>query len=159
MNWQDDPEIQKRLRENAVRNGILRTAIIWTPLFLVALCALLFFAFDMITGGGRATWFLLVVLGLFTLLFGFQSIQALLDLRSEPRSLEDIIVRRWSRSDSLVMRSHYIRLGNGQILRGDLDLLGDVREDDVVRVRYYPHSAVLVSCERVRTEEEPAAAE
>lgn len=152
MNWQDDPEIQRQLRERAVRNGILRTAVVWTPLFVVAAGALLFFLFDVLTGGDRGTWFLLVVLGLFTTLFGFQSIHALLDLRGEPRSAEDLVVRRWSRTDSFVMKSHYIRLAGKQILRGDVDILDGVREGDRVAVRYYPHSAVVVSCERLPDE-------
>jgi hypothetical protein len=155
MSWQDDPEIQRQLRERAVRNGILRTALIWTPLFLLAAGALLFFLVDLLTGGDRGTWFLLVVLGLFTTLFGFQAIHALLDLRGEPKSIEDLVVRRWSRTDSFVMRSHYVRLASKQILRGDVDLLDGVREGDRVVVRYYPHSAIIVSCERIP--EEPGA--
>jgi len=153
MNWQDDPEIQRQLRERSVRNGILRSAIIWTPLFLITAGALLFFLFDMLTGGERGTWFLLVVLALFTTLFGFQSIHALLDLRGEPRETQDVVVRRWSRTDSFVMRSHYIRLASKQILRGDLDLLDGVREGDRVNVRYYPHSAVITWVERIESAE------
>ncbi|MCK9518514.1 MAG: hypothetical protein M0R74_05740 [Dehalococcoidia bacterium] len=152
MNWQDDPRIQQQLRERAVRNGILRTALIWTPLFVLAAGALLFFLFDVLTGGERGTWFLLVVLGLFTTLFGFQAVHALLDLRGEPRTTEDLVVRRWSRTDSFVMRSHYVRLAGKQILRGDVDLLDGVREGDRVLVRYYPHSAVILSCERLPAE-------
>ena len=153
MNWQDDPEIQRQLRERSVRNGILRSAIIWTPLFLITAGALLFFLFDMLTGGERGTWFLLVVLALFTTLFGFQSIHALLELRGEPRETQDVVVRRWSRTDSFVMRSHYIRLASKQILRGDLDLLDGVREGDRVNVRYYPHSAVITWVERIESAE------
>lgn len=149
IDWSDDPEIQRQLRERSVRSGILRTAIIWTPLLLLSAGALLYFAIDMLTGGGQATWFLLVVLGLFTTLFGFQSIQAILDLRARPRETEDIVTRRWSRSDSLVMRSHYIRLTGRTILRGDAYTLDGISEGDRVHVRYYPHSAVLVSAERV----------
>ncbi|MCC7364133.1 MAG: hypothetical protein IT303_07145 [Dehalococcoidia bacterium] len=147
--WQDDPEIQQRLREGRVRNGILRTAIIWTPLFLVSAVALVYFLADILTGGNQGTWFLIVVLSIFTVLFGFQAIQAIMDLRSEPRHTEDIVTRRWSRSDSLVMRSHYIRLASKQILRGDLDLLMEVKEGDRVSVRFYPHSAILVSLDRL----------
>lgn len=149
MNWQDDPEIQQQLRERGVRNGILRTAIIWTPFFLVCLGALLYFLVDLLMGGHKGTWFLIVVLGLFTTLFGFQSIQALLDLRAQPREVEDLVTRRWTRTDSLVMKSHYVRLSSGQILRGDVVILAEVREGDRVAARFYPHSAVLLSCERI----------
>lgn len=147
--WQDDPEIQRKLRERAVRNGIIRTAVIWTPLFLVSAVAFVYFLFDVLTGGDNGTWFLIVVLAIFTTLFGFQSIQALLDLRTEPRALEEVVTRRWSRSDSLVMRSHYIRLANKQILRGDALMLAEIKEGDRVSVRFYPHSAVLLSVEKL----------
>ena len=48
--WRNDSEIQQQLRERGVRNGILRTAVIWTPLFLVSAVALLYFLFDVLTG-------------------------------------------------------------------------------------------------------------
>lgn len=149
MNWQDDPEIQQQLRERGVRNGIVRTAVIWTPFFLLSLGTFLYFLVDLLTGGNKGTWFLIVVLGLFTTLFGFQSIQALLDLRSKPREVDDVVTRRWTRTDSLVMKSHYVRLGAGQILRGDPVTLAEIREGDRVVARFYPHSAVLVACERI----------
>lgn len=155
MNWQDDPELQQAQYEHGVRNGILRTAIIWTPLFLITGGALLYFLFDLLTGGDSGTWFLIVVLGIFTTLFGFQSIQALLDLRTSPRETEAVVTRRWSRSDSFVMKSHYIKLGSRQILRGDILLLDGVTEGDRVHVRYYPHSAVLVAVQRLGRVEEP----
>ena len=50
MNWKDDPHLQAALAENRVRGGLVRSAIIWTPLFLVALGAFVFFAFDEATG-------------------------------------------------------------------------------------------------------------
>ena len=57
------------------------------------------------------------------------------------------MTRRWSRSDSLVMRSHYLRLGK-RILRGDVDLLANIKEDDWVEVTFYSHSAVIVWVEK-----------
>lgn len=129
------------MRARSVRNGILRSAVIWTPPFVACLGLLLFFLYDQVTDGGRGTIFLLVVLAIGSLLFGSQSIQALRDLFGTTRSVEGVVTRRWSKMDSLVMKTHYVRIGK-TILRGDYDLLGDIQAGDTIEVRYYPHSAV-----------------
>ncbi|MCZ2108448.1 MAG: DUF3827 domain-containing protein [Dehalococcoidia bacterium] len=148
MSWEHDPEIMARLIEHRVRNGLIRSAVIWTPLFLLTAGGCLFYMTDRVFGlGYGGTWFLVVVLGVLGALFGFQAFQALLDLRTKPREETGTVSRRWSRSDSLVMRSHYIRVGS-HILRGDVVLLDGVKEGDEVRVRYFPHSAVLVAVEK-----------
>jgi len=153
--WKDDPDIQQQMRERAVRNGLVRTVVIWSPLFLLTFAALLFFLVDVIVGGGRGTWFLVAVLLLFSTLFGFQAIHALLDLFGEPHAETALVTRKWARNDSLVLRTHYIRLEGGQILHGERDLVGDLKAGDKVRVRYYRHSAVVVELERLKPERPP----
>ncbi|MCC6381528.1 MAG: hypothetical protein IT304_03420 [Dehalococcoidia bacterium] len=148
MSWEDDPQIQQARRERAVRMGIVRTALIWTPFFLVTGGAFLFFLYDQLFGEERGTWFLIVVLAGFATLFGFQSLQAVFDLFGQPKEVRGVVTRRWARSDSFVFRTHYVRIG-GRILRGDRDLLMDVKAGDEVTVRYYPHSAVIVALERM----------
>lgn len=134
----------------------MRSAVIWTPIFLVALFGFGFYLVDELFALNQgSTWFLVVALAVLASLFGFQSVQAILDLRSEPRELTGEITRRWSRSDSFVMKSHYIRIG-GKILRGDVFLLAEVAEGDTVKVRYYPHSAIMAALEKVKTPAEPA---
>ena len=154
-NWSDDPELAARLHAHRVRSGILRSALIWTPIFLVTFGAFLAYLADTLFGLGLGgTWFLVVVLGLLALLFGFQAFQSILDLRSEPLEATGLVTRRWSRNDSIIMRSHYIRLDQ-RILRGDVMLLAEVKEGDRLSVHYYPHSAVIVSLEKVRPERGP----
>lgn len=160
MGWIDDPAIQEQLAASRARSGITRSAIVWTPIFVAVAFAFLFFLVDETRGGDRGTWFLVVVLGVLTLLFGFQSVQALRDLRAGTGELEGTVVRRWTRSDSLVIRSHYIRM-EGKILRGERFLLEGVEAHDRVRVRYYPHSGVIAALERLPSlppERDPATA-
>ena len=154
--WLDDPEIQAQLRRRSVRNGILRSAITWTPLFLACLGLFLFFLFDILTGGGRGTIFLLVFLGVVTLLFGSQSIQSVIDLFSAPTTIEGLVTRRWAKMDSLVMRTHYVRIGK-TILRGDRDLLDGVAAGDRVSVQYYRHSAVVLDVQMIDQAPKPEA--
>lgn len=155
MNWKDDPQLQAALAESRVRSSLMRSAIIWTPLFLAALVAFLFFAFDEATGGDRGSWFLVGLLTVFSVLLGFQALQPLLDLFGEPAEVSGVVVRRWSRTDSLVVRSHYIRIER-KIFRIDRDLHGDLAEGDNIRVRYYPHSAAVIAVERLAPPETAA---
>ena len=87
------------------------------------------------------------MLTVLTVLFGFQTIQSFLDYFGDPRVSTGFVGRRWSRSDSLVIKAHYIRL-NKLILRGDQMVLDGIREGDYVEATYYPHSAVLVWVEK-----------
>ncbi len=148
MNWQEDDELRIEMKKQSVRSRIMRSAILWTPLFLVSLGGTLFYLFDTATGGDRGgTWVLVVILAVLATLFGFQSVQSLMDLRAAPQSTSGFVTRRWSRSDSFVMKSHYVRIEK-RILRGDLDLLDGIVEDDHVQVSFYPHSAVIVWLEK-----------
>lgn len=150
--WQDDPEIREAMRRRSVRNTVLRSAVIWTPPFVVCAALLVWFFVDMLLGGGRGTWFLLVVLTGFSALFGIRSYQSIADLAGEPQTLTGAVTRRWSRSDSFVMKSHYIRIGR-QILQGDLYSLDTVKQGDRVEVTYYPHSAVIIALAKLPDED------
>ena len=148
MNWKDDPQIRAEIKARGVRGRLVRSAILWTPLFLLSLGADLFYLVDTIAGGDRGgTWVLVIVLAVLATLFGFQSIQSLLDLRGAPLESTGLVTRRWARSDSLVLRSHYVRIDD-RILRGDADLLANIKEGDYVEASYYRHSAVIVWIER-----------
>jgi hypothetical protein len=98
-------------------------------------------------GDNGGTWFLVVVLAVLTLLFGFQAIQSGLDYFGDPKVATGFVTRRWARSDSLVVKTHYIRLDK-QILRGDQLILDGIREGDYVEATFYPHSAVLLWVEK-----------
>jgi hypothetical protein len=151
VNWHDDPELEQAMRRNRVRGQILRSAIIWTPFFIAASGAFLFFFFDRAFLGGDhgGTWVLVIILLVLTILFGAQSVQSLMDLFAQPETERGIVTRRWSKSDSFVVKSHYMRMGS-KIFRGDAYLLADIRADDEVEATYYPHSALLVWVEKVK---------
>ena len=152
VNWKDDPELLGRERERSIRFGIVRSAILWSPFFLASFGALLFFLLDRLTGGDRATIFLLVVLSILSLLFGFQAIQSILDLFGAPETKTGRVTRRWAKRDSMVMKTHYVRVGR-TILRADEDLVMGIKEGDEVEVRYYRHSGVLLACKRLKAAE------
>ncbi len=149
MDWQTDPYLARLEKERRARNNVIRTAVIWMPLFLLVFAGLVWAVFDRVTGGGTSTWFLVGVLGIISFLFGFQGIQALRDLIGGERTVTGQVTRRWTRRDSFVLKSHYIRLDNKQIFLIDDAFHGDVREGDLVEVRHYPHTSVVIDCERL----------
>jgi hypothetical protein len=149
MNWSDDPEIQRQTYVSGARVRLLRSTVIWTPFFVASALGLIWVFIDRAFLGGDhgGTWFLVIVLSIVTLLFGFQSMQSVLDFFGKPKVSSDFVTRRWSRHDSVVMKTHYVRMGR-MILRGDAFLLDGVREGDYVECTYYPHSAVLIWVEK-----------
>lgn len=157
MNWQDDPELQAEKHRQSVHGRMVRSAILWTPIFLVCAALFLFYLFDtaFMDGDRGGTWVLVVILAIVTGLFGFQASQALLDLNDEPRKLTGEVTRRWARTDSLVMKSHYVRLDR-LILRGDAFQLAGIAEGDYIEASYYPHSAVLIWAEKIPRPKEEA---
>src|SRR5687768_1230488 len=98
-------------RERSLRRGIIRSAIIWTPMFAILIGLWVFFLWDRITGPEYgSTWFLMVVLTVFGILFGVQSISALRDLFGKPGEESGIVSRQWTKRDSFVWKSYYIRM-------------------------------------------------
>ncbi|HEY5476314.1 MAG TPA: hypothetical protein VIK11_06310 [Tepidiformaceae bacterium] len=149
MNWQDDPQLLDEMALQSVRGGLVRSAIIWTPPFVASAAGFVFFLWDLITAGGRGGVLLVGFLAVLTVLFGYQSIQSFLDLRGEPLETEAVVTRRWHRNDSIIVRTHYVRLGSRLILRGGAVALHDIREGQRVAVRYFPHSAVIITIKPV----------
>lgn len=149
-NWKDDPSLQEEMHRRGVRGRIVRSALLWTPLFALMAVLFLFYLWDTALNSGDhgGSWVLVVIVGVVAALFGFQASQSLLDLRGEPSNRTGMVTRRWSRSDSFVIKSHYIRLGK-QILRGDEFQLAGVKEGDWVDVTYYSHSAVVIWLDKV----------
>ena len=39
MNWREDPQIAAEIQQRGVRSRLIRSAVLWTPLFLATLAA------------------------------------------------------------------------------------------------------------------------
>jgi hypothetical protein len=141
------------------RGALLRSAIIFTPLFVASLAmtvAILVGAFD----GG----IILLAIGIIlSVLFGYQSIQALRDLRAKRLNVtQGPVSRIWSKMDLFVTRSYYINV-NRNIFRIPLQAYWDLREEAKrmraegtdednrieVRVEHYPHTGNVTKVERL----------
>jgi hypothetical protein len=143
---------------SSARAAVLRTAVFYTPLFIAsALAALLILA-----GVWDLGYFLLGILVLLAFLFGYQSVQALRDLKAELRTTRGPVTRIWSKMDLIVTRSHYIRV-SGNIFRIPFQDYYDLRDEAKrlkaagldeeyfieVQVVHYPHTGTVESVERL----------
>ena len=145
--------------EPSKRGGLLRTAIFYTPLFLLTLVSLL----AMLTGVVDGGIVLIVIAAIATFLFGYQSSQSLRDLRANRTvTTQGPVNRIWSKMDFFVSRSYYISVGRA-IFRIPVQAYWDLREEAKrmradgsdedyrieVRVEHYPHTGTVVKVERL----------
>ena len=138
---------EKDVRLRRVRAGLWRSALFWTPLFIVTAGGGLYcYILEAATDGGFG-WVLPSVLVVFGSLFGFQGIQALRDLRGGTAMVEGFVTRRWRRFD-LGSRSYYLRIDNDKIVRADRVLYDPIEQGAYVAVEYYPGSMVALRVER-----------
>ncbi len=135
----------------AARRSVLRNATIYTPLFVVTLGIFLALIIDRLTGGEGGGIIILVIVGLVAVLLGFQSIEALRDLRTDLTETRGTLRRKWSRSDFIFWRSHYLQVGDSvfSVQRIAHELLQP--GDDIV-IEHYPHTGAVESLARVRPE-------
>ena len=141
------------------RGGLIRSAIFYTPLFLLTLASLLAMLLGLVEGG-----IILIIIALVaTFLFGYQAIQAIRDLGVKELSVtQGPVSRIWSKMDLFVTRSYYINV-NRNIFRIPLPAYWDLREEAKrmradgsdeeyrieVRVEHYPHSGNVTKVERI----------
>lgn len=149
----DAPLAVDPARARTVRRSLIRNLLLWGPVCLAAVGLLIFFTYDRITGpehGG--TWFLSGVLAFFSLVFFVPASGALRDLLAGPAQISGRVARKWSKRDSFVIKSWYIRVGRS-IFRGDEEMLAPIIAGDYVTVRLYRHSGVILT---IRVDEPPA---
>jgi uncharacterized protein (DUF58 family) len=141
------------------RAALIRSAVFYTPLFILTLIGLLAIITGLFDGG----WLLLIIGLIAAFLFGYQSIQAIRDLRANRLVVtQGPVSRIWSKMDLFISRSYYINV-NRNIFRIPLQSYWDLREEAKrmradgtdedyrieVRVEHYPHTGNVVSVERL----------
>lgn len=128
----------------SARIAVIRDAAIYTPLFVAGIVLTVLSAARVVDAGPVLT----VIEAIVTILFGYQSIQALRDLNADVVRTEGAIGRRWSKMDFVVTRSHYIAVG-GKIFRIPVQDWHLVDEEDHVIVTHYPHSGTVAGVDRI----------
>jgi hypothetical protein len=155
MQKQHYPELQAEADRG--RGGVIRDAIIYTPLMLAGLALLVWMLVERLFGDGEPSWVLFVIVALVTALVGFMSQAALRDLLSGPQDVSGPITKKWRRTDSLFVRSHYFAVG-GKILHVNTVDWHLHDEGDNVTVRFYPRTGAVSSVERNKPEAQATSA-
>jgi hypothetical protein len=134
---------------SAARRHLIRDAAIYTPVFVFCLAVwAIVLAGAISEKDGRAAFFL-VLLTILLVLFGFQSVQALRDLRSQPAVAEGPVRRKWRRVEFLLFPAHYIYVDKS-IFKVPEYLHNELREGDLVAVTHFPHTATVANVTRLR---------
>ncbi len=125
------------------RGRLIRDAIFYTPIFAVCAVVLLL----MVAGIVDRAIVGMVLLAIVTFLFGYQSIQTLRDLGTRPGLVEGAVTRRWTKRDGFVVKTHYVAV-NKAIFRIPVDAYLDLKTGDLVRIEAYPHTGLVLRCDR-----------
>jgi hypothetical protein len=150
---------------SSARAAVLRTVVFYTPLFAGTILLALAILFGLWDGG----IVLLIIDLILAVLFGYQSIQSLRDLREELRTTRGAVRRIWSKMDLFVSRSHYIAVDRN-IFRIPVEAHFDLREEAKrlrdsgleedylieVEVVHYPHTGAVESVKRLGQVPRPA---
>jgi membrane protein implicated in regulation of membrane protease activity len=128
----------------AARGSILRTAVVFTPLFALSLAGIIAIVVNLALEGPSGFIFTLVLLVVAALLTGYQSVQSLRDLLSTPRETAGTIQRKWTRADLFVLNSYHIYL-EGSVYRVDAPIYLEVEPGDTVTIHHYPHTNTVLS--------------
>ncbi len=130
----------------AARASLWRTAIVFTPLFLLSVAGIVVIILNLAREGPSGLIITLVLLLLAALLTGYQAVQSVRDLLSSPKETTGPIRRKWSRADMFVLRSYYIYVEGG-VYKVDPPIYLELQEGDAVAIRHYPHTNTVVSIE------------
>jgi hypothetical protein len=130
--------------EHSARMTLIREAVIYTPLFVAGIVLTLLSVVRVLDAGPVLTG----IEAILTVLFGYQSIQALRDLRSPLMKTEGVVGRRWSKMDFIVTRSHYIAVGR-KIFSLPVEDWYLIQENERVAVLHYPHTGTVAKLDRV----------
>ncbi len=127
----------------SARVALIRDAVIYTPLAIAGIVVTLLSAIGVIDAGAVLT----VIEALLTLIFIYQSAQALRDLREPLVRTEGLITRRWSRMDLVFTRSHYIAVGRKIFSLPAADWY-QLEENQHIILVHYPHTGRVAHVER-----------
>lgn len=141
MTLSSDAEAVRRARRT-----IVRSALLWTPLFVLFAAVAVLQLVRALTEGGGA-WVGFALMALVALLASPLAFAALRDLRAEPIETEGTIGRKWRKADLFVIRGHYLMVGK-RIFRVRKDVWSlTPGVSGRVHLRHYPHTNTLIAWE------------
>jgi hypothetical protein len=131
------------------KHGMLMLqALFFTPLTLITLGGVVLALYN-IAAGDFGYVVMLVVASILTILFGFQAVHYLRDMGTQPVHSEGEISKKWTKGNLFFffMPGYYIAV-KGKIFTISRSHFSGLLEEDMVRIRHYPHSLTVEFVER-----------
>ena len=137
------------------RRGILRSMLLWTPVFALLIVGAVFMMVEAL-GGSGGSWFGFSLFALIGLLAGFSALSAFRDWFSEPVETTGQVARKWRKFDLLVFfRAHYVLISR-RVFRVPRLMFEEMPEPGGwVYVNHYPHTNAVVSWRPLGDDERP----
>jgi hypothetical protein len=130
------------------RGQVIRMAAFYCV--LTVLCAVpVVIALYNIAVGNLGYLIMLTLFGFFGFLVAFQARLYLRDLSARPVQIEGEIIKKWHKGNLFIffMPSYYIKVENKIFTVASADYAG-LLEEDLIRVKCYPHSLTIELIER-----------
>jgi hypothetical protein len=138
------------------RTAVLRSVLLFSPFLAIVLIILALIVRDIARDGASGGSTVgLVLVGFVALLLGYQVVQGLRDLFSQPKETVGLVERQWSRSDLFLFQNSYIFVERN-VFRIEPEHALDVKPGSVVRITHLPHTGAVESVEVVQREEPSA---
>ena len=141
-------ERAQSLPPRSKRGIVVLQALVYTPLTLLSLAGVAL-ALVEIASGDYGYAVMLVFSSVLAVILGYQAVHYLRDLSSEPVQSEGEIAKKWHKGNLFFffMPGYYIAV-KGQIYTVSRDHYRTLLEEDMVRIRHYPHSLTVEQVER-----------
>jgi xanthosine utilization system XapX-like protein len=137
--------------QSSARAAVLRSALLFTPFFALALLGFVFIARDAQQGLSAGRVVGLALMGLVVLLLGYQVVQSVRDLFSGLVETAGLVERQWSRNEFFLFRNTYIFVGK-DVYRLSPEQGIQVERGNMVRIVHLPHTSTVETIEVVRQE-------
>jgi hypothetical protein len=132
----------------AKRGLIIFQALLFTPAAILMGAGVIFSILQIASGDG-GYFVMLTVTGILFVVFTYQAVHYIRDLRKQPIASEGEVSKKWTKGNLFFffMPGYYIAV-KGQIYTISRDQYRGLLEDDMVRIRHYPHSLTVELVER-----------
>lgn len=132
----------------AARKSVTRSALFYTPIFVIVLAALAYLVIRQANEGDVGI-VIIIIVALVTLLLGFQSLLSLRDLGADLKETRGPIGRKWDRGEMFFFRAYFIRIGT-DIFKISPLAYREIGEGDEIIVSHLPHTNTVESISRQR---------
>lgn len=129
--------------ERRARRGLIRTATVTTPLFIL-FAALTTLYLVRAAEGNNGDWIVTALMALIALLLATSAMESLRDLFVDPVETSGAVKKKWRKSDFLLLRQYYVQVGD-EIFRVRKDQFQALPgTDQLIGVCHFPHTRTMV---------------